>query len=133
MTKIRLLSAIRRIVAVVYAVLLLATGVAAGVRGIQIRSAGGIAIAVGLLVWAAGLIWGRIFVYRATAAASLLVAIALPGLMFNVFAVGDYLAASRNPPDVESTALWLVPLELLMLGAVYFLDLRNGTPAPQCR
>lgn len=65
------------------------------------------------------------FALRCAAMILLLVAIVLPPGIFNVFSAGDYLAAGEEPPSILSSLVWLIPLEVFLLGAAYVLDVRT--------
>jgi hypothetical protein len=62
---------------------------------------------------------------RSTAFVYLMVAIGLPFAILNPFAVGDYLAAGQEPPNVKESLLWIIPVEILLLAIVYILDPRK--------
>ncbi|MCB2184514.1 MAG: hypothetical protein KQH63_21025 [Desulfobulbaceae bacterium] len=59
---------------------------------------------------------------KITAAAVLFTAIILPVGIFSPFTVSDYMAAGAQPPSIGKTLLWLIPLEVLLLGLVFLLD-----------
>lgn len=55
----------------------------------------------------------------------LLYALILPVGLFNPFTAGDYLLASKEPPTIGETLLWLIPLEVLLISAICILDPRK--------
>jgi len=79
-------------------------------------------LAVGLAV---GVLMDRPFALRCTAAICVLAAFILPVGILNIFAVGDYLAAGRQPPMVAASLLWVVPIVLLLLFVALLIDPPN--------
>ena len=86
----------------------------------------GLVLSTLAIIIAVGLLRGSPISHRIAAAICLLSALFLPIAIFNPFAVGDYLAQSKDPPHVASTLLWLIPLELALLGTVFVLDRRKS-------
>lgn len=74
------------------------------------------------LVWglARGRLWGR----RAATVLCLLVAIGLPGAYLSPFAAGDAMAQGLAPPTIGELMVWIVPVEIFVLGLAWALDLR---------
>ena len=64
---------------------------------------------------------------RLTAVILLLVVVFLPVGIFNPFSVGDLMVAGQQPPSVDQTLLWLIPLETLLLAIVFIIDPRKIT------
>jgi len=79
-------------------------------------------VAASLLILAYGLFRQYRWALRISAYAFLVIAIILPGGIFNPFTAGDYMAAGKPPPDVKHTLLWLVPVEALLLAAAFILS-----------
>jgi len=65
--------------------------------------------------WALGLIAGIL----------LLVAVLMPVGVFNPYRVGDYMVAGQQMPSVAKTLLWFIPLETLLIAAVFVIDPRK--------
>lgn len=60
-----------------------------------------------------------------TAAIFLLVAILLPIVLFSPFIAGDYITSGREPPTVAENLLTLIPIEVLLLLIIFFIDPRK--------
>jgi hypothetical protein len=86
------------------------------------------------IVWAAlatGLFMELAFARRATALLLLLAAIVLPIGYINPFNAGDMMAQQGVAPSVTHILLWMVPVEALLLFAVWAIDpLRAGRSRP---
>ena len=59
---------------------------------------------------------------RLLAGGVLLFVIILPAGVFSPFTAGDYSAMGESPPTISETLTWLLPLEILLLYAVYLID-----------
>ena len=67
---------------------------------------------------------------RLVAFVILLFAIILPVGILNPYTAGDYLAMGETPPTVIGTLVWLIPVEALLLFAVYLIDPKKTDKKP---
>lgn len=80
-----------------------------------------------------GLLFGNGFARRATALLLVLVAIILPVGYMNPFNASDMLAEQGTAPSVTSILLWMVPLEIFLVFAIWAVDpirRKKGPAAP---
>ena len=70
------------------------------------------------------------WIRRLVAFVILLFAIILPIGLLNPFTAGDYVASGETPPGVLDTLVWLIPLEALILFAVYLIDPKKTNKKP---
>ena len=83
---------------------------------------GHLAIMLGLVALALGLVAQHRSALRLGGALCLLLSLVVPLGMFNPFAASDLLGLTSGPQYVHDALVWLLPLELLFLGLAYFLD-----------
>ena len=70
------------------------------------------------------------WIRRLAAFVILLFAIILPVGILNPFTAGDYLAMGETPPTVTDTLVWLIPVEAIILFAVYLIDPKKTDKKP---
>jgi hypothetical protein len=120
------LLALRRPAAIICALLLLgAAGDLMYVYCTRHTSVVSPVLAVLLLGLAFGVFKDRPLALRTLAFLCVLTALILPFGVINPLAVGDYLAQGRQPPTVEATLLWAVPVDLLLLFVAFLIDPRT--------
>ena len=90
-----------------------------------------LSIASLLLFWAYFLFRLRGRAQRSFACALVLIAIAAPVSAFNPFAAGDTMAEGGVPQTVPEILIWLIPLEIVFLGAAYFIDIGADAAIPK--
>jgi hypothetical protein len=86
---------------------------------------GGAIVLIITLMISYGLFKQYIWALWFTVVLFLLLAVILPVGIFNPFTAGDYFAAGKEPPTIGRTLLWLIPMEALLLSAIYLLDPRT--------
>jgi hypothetical protein len=81
---------------------------------------------ISILLLAAGVFIRSRLAQRALVVFLLIAAVVLPIGVFNPFTAGDYLVAGKQPPTINETLIWLVPVEALLIAIIYFLDPRKS-------
>jgi hypothetical protein len=117
---------LRKVLGAVFALAFLAFAARMLIVAVTVRpSVMGVLFSVAFIALAVGLLRDSPLARRCAAAVCLLAAFIVPFGIFNPYAVGDYYAVGKEPPDFYASLVWLIPLEAVLLLAALVLDPRK--------
>ena len=81
-----------------------------------------VTVSVILFILTYGLLNDHRWASRGSALIFIMTAIILPAGIFNPFTAADNMVAGEQPPTVQHTLLWLIPVEVLLLTIAFIID-----------